>query len=342
MPRKLPPLNALRAFEAAARHESLTRGASELNVTHAAISRHVRDLERVLRVRLFERTGRGVLLTEPGRTLARDLTQAFDLLASATGRFHTSGRRRRLTVTSDVLFAAFWLVPRLARFTLAHPGIDLVIDPSARLADFSKDDADIGIRFGTGPWRGVVAEKLADAHMTVVCSPKLLVSKPQIKTPADLPPGALIQDLDRRSWQSWLAAAGAGDRIVPSGPTLLADFTVAAAEAGQGFALCDRVLAADALAARRLVCPFDVSIPQHGYYLVHGQGVPLSKAAADFRRWVLQEMERTHEVLAALDRDGLKVPESVRGEAKARPSRRKLQGAAAVSGAKRTRKPPTT
>ncbi|MEQ1715932.1 MAG: transcriptional regulator GcvA [Hyphomicrobium sp.] len=343
MNRKLPPLNALRAFEAAARHESLTRAAAELNVTHAAISRHVRDLEQVLRVRLFERTGRGVILTEPGRTLVKDLTQAFDLLASAAARFARPGRRRRLTITSDPPFAAFWLVPRLSRFTLAHPGIDLVLDPSPRIVDFDKEDADIGIRFGAGFWRGVEAEKLADAALTVVCSPMLIAARP-LASPAALPPGALIQELDRSYWRMWLEAAGVGDRIVPSGPTLLADLTLSAAEAGQGFALSDRLLAAEALAANRLVCPFDISVPLNAYYLVHRQGALLSKAAADFRRWMLIEMQRTQVTLAALDRSAISVRQKTAAPRKgpSAPKSRRPQGTTAVSGTKRTRNPPTT
>jgi LysR family transcriptional regulator, glycine cleavage system transcriptional activator len=292
MSRVLPSLNALKAFEAAARHESLTLAAAELNVAHAAISRHIRTLESSLRVALFERTGRGVILTEEGRMLARSLTEAFDLIANATSRYARSPRRRqRLTISSDVALATHWLVSRLGRFTSEHPGIELIIDPSLRLVDFAKDDVDFGIRCGGGAWRNVEAEKLADADLTVVCSPRLLQSSP-VRSVTDLPGHALMREQDRALWPAWLEAAGAS-AISPSGPTLLVDLTMTAAEAGQGFALADRIVAADALLAGRLVSPFDIKIQPYGYYLVRRQGGAMSKAANDFRAWLKVEISRT-------------------------------------------------
>lgn len=298
MARRLPPLNALKAFEAAARHESLTRAAGELSVSHAAVSRHIRALEQGLHVALFERTGRGVRLTEAGRTLAKDLTEAFDLLAHAAGRFVRPGRRRqRLTVTSDVPFAAYWLVPRIGGFTRAHPQIDLVLDPNPRPIDFTREEADLGVRFGSGPWRGVASEKLFDAELIVVCNAALLKSQ-KVSSPADLEPATLIQEQDRAYWSLWLEAAGVAGCIMPSGPTLLADLTVAAAEAGQGFALSDKLLAASGLATGRLVAPFDVSVRVHGYHLVRKEGAALSRPAQLFRAWLLCELSRT---LSGLD-----------------------------------------
>ena len=179
MTRKLPPLNALKAFEAAARLSSFSRAAAELNVTHAAISRHVRALEAEFRTPLFERTGRGVELTEAGRSLAQELTKGFDLIAAAASRFaRPSRRRRRLIVTSDVSFAALWLAPRLGKFTSLHPGIDLVVDPSHRLVDFGKEDVDLGIRYGSGEWDGVDARKLVDSQLMLVCSSPFLRAHP--------------------------------------------------------------------------------------------------------------------------------------------------------------------
>ncbi len=285
----------------AARHESLTRAADELNVTHAAVSRHIRGLETSLRVALFERTGRGVVLTEAGRTLAGELTSAFDRIAAATGRYASPARRRqRLTITCDVPFAAYWLVPRLGRFTAAHPDVELILDPNARPIDFAKEDADLGIRFGAGPWPGIESETLFEADITVVCSPKL-VERSTIRTPADLPPSALIQELDRSYWQRWLEAAGVSDRLAPAGPTLLADLTVSAAEAGHGFALSDRLLVVDALAAKRLVMPFDLRIPCKAYHLVRAASRPMTKPAQAFRDWLLEEMSTSLVQLESLD-----------------------------------------
>ncbi|MGE0054255.1 MAG: LysR substrate-binding domain-containing protein [Hyphomicrobium sp.] len=334
MTRKLPPLNALRAFEAAARHESLTRAADELNVTHAAISRHIRSLESSLRVALFERTGRGVILTEAGRTLAGELTVAFDRIATATGQYTSQTRRRqRLAITCDVPFAAYWLVPRLGRFTSAHPGIDLILDPNVRPIDFSKGEADIGIRFGIGPWPGVTSVKLFDADVTVVCSPKLL-ARGNIKSPADLPSEALIQELDRTYWRRWLEAAGVAGQVKPAGPTLLADLTVSAAEAGHGFALTDRLIVVDALMSKRLVVPFPLRVSCKAYHLVHGASRPLSKAAHTFRRWLLDELAVS---LAQLE--SLEAKTNARADTEPRPLR-SSRGAAGLSAKRGSKRPP--
>lgn len=291
MSRALPSLNALKAFEAAARHESLTLAASELNVSHAAISRHVRTLESSLRVALFDRSGRGVTLTEDGRALAAALTSAFDAIANATAPYaRTVRRRQRLTITSDVAFAAYWLVPRLGRFTSEHPEIELVVDPSHRLVDLARESVDLGIRFGRGGWRNLHSEKLVDSELTIMCSPSLRQLK-ALATPADLDGALLLQEQDRGMWPAWLAAAGVN--LKPSGPTLLADLTMTAAEAGQGFALADMLLAADALAARRLVAPFKISIKSYAYYLVRPVDGSVSKAAANFATWLNSEIAKT-------------------------------------------------
>lgn len=298
----LPSLNALKAFEAAARHESLKRAAAELNVSHAAVSHHIRGLEKSLRVRLFERTGRGVILTDTGQTFAKEVSQGFDILAGAASRFVRSGRRRqRLSITCEVAFAAYWLIPRIGRFMTAYPSIELVIDPNARSVDPAKEEFDFGIRFGDGKWRGLTAEKLLDSETTVVCSPALLKSR-KLKTPADLDPAAMLQERDRSSWKLWLEAAGVSNRVVPSGPTLLADLTVLAAEAGHGYALAEKLFTVGALAAKRLVIPFDISSRGGAYYLVRVKAIAPSKAAQQFRQWLFQEIEISLAELAQRNR----------------------------------------
>ena len=293
-------MNALRAFETAARHASFSRAADELHVTHAAISRHIRDLEADLRTKLFVRTGRGVQLTEQGQLFATDLSKAFELMALATSRFDRPIRRRpRLTISSDLSFAALWLVPRLGRFTALHPGIDLVVDPNPRLVDFTKEDVDCGIRYGSGAWRGVEASKLMDAELTVVCSPSLLRSS-ALRSPADLPGALLIQEMQKENWREWLEAAGVADVVNPSGPTLNGDLAIAAAEAGHGFALADRIQSGDALLAKRLVCPFDIVARKNAYYLVRNAKSSLSKAGREFADWLSLEMGRTRTQLAML------------------------------------------
>ncbi len=294
MTRNLPSLNALKAFEAAARHASFTLAAAELNVTHAAISRHIRELEGWLGAKLFLRTGRGVELTERGKDYVADVTRGFDVLAAATERI--SGRRRRrrqqLVVSVEPSFAALWLVPRLGRFTAANAEIELVLDSTNRLADFARNEADVGLRYGGGTWNGVVSELLTKTNMTPVASPALLRDK-AIHSPADLSPGLLLQEETRRYWSEWLGAAGIADRMVPEGATLGLHLTIPAAEAGQGFALADEVIAGDALVGGRLVRPFAIAIQSYGYYFVRGADRKETKAMTAFRLWLRTEIAHT-------------------------------------------------
>src|SRR5262245_24919832 len=301
MARRLPSLNALRAFECAARHASFSLAAAELNVTHAAISRHIRDLEAWLGATLFTRTGRGVVLTEAGQGLARDLTPAFDLMAEATDRFPGPRHRRALVISAEVSLAALWLVPRLGAFTSAHPDVDLVLDPTNRVIDFDKDAVDLGLRFGAGGWEGVVATKLLDADHSPVCSPGLL-RRSKVRTPRDLARVTLLQEDPKQHWHDWLEAAGVADEVVPAGPTLNGHLAIAAAEAGQGFALADAVQAADALLAKRLVSPFDIAVRHLAYYAVRGERKKESKPAAAFRTWLSSEIAQS---VTALRRAGL-------------------------------------
>lgn len=294
MVRNLPPLNALKAFEAAARHESFTAAAAELNVTHAAISRHIRELEGWLGMKLFVRTGRGVELTERGKGYVFELTRGFDIIAAATES--VSGRRRRrrqqLAVSVEPSFAALWLVPRLGRFTAANPEIELVLDSTNRLVDFTRNEADVGVRYGRGDWSNVAAEKLTGTNLGPVCSPALLRDR-GIRAPSDLPPGLLLQDESRRYWMEWLTVAGIADRIAPEGPTLGLHLTVPAAEAGQGFALADEIIAADALVGGRLVRPFQVAVRTYGYYFVRGADRKETRAITAFRVWIASEIAHT-------------------------------------------------
>lgn len=299
MARSLPPLNALKAFEAAARHVSFTAAAAELNVTHAAISRHIRELEAWLGVKLFLRTGRGVELTERGKGYTLEVTRGFDMLATATEG--VSGRRRRrrqrLVVSVEPSFAALWLVPRLGRFTAANPEIELVLDSTNRLADFARNEADLGIRYGRGVWSNVASEMLTATNMTLVCSPALLRTT-HARTPSDLPPNLLLQEESRRYWNEWLDAAGVADRISPEGPTLGLHLTIPAAEAGQGFALADEIIAGDALVGGRLVRPFAVAIDTYGYYFVRGSDRKETKAMAALRSWLKSEIASTMEAVS--------------------------------------------
>lgn len=332
MLRRLPSLNALKAFESAARHASFSLAGAELHVSHAAISRHIRDLEAWLGTKLFLRTGRGVQLTESGQVLARDLTPAFDLMVQATERFVRPRDRRRLVISAEVSFAALWLVPRLGSFTTKHPDIDLELDPTNRVVDFTKEKVDLGIRYGNGSWHDTDAIKLVDSDLTPVCSPTLL-KKSGVRTPADLGGVILLQEDLKENWCNWLDEAGVGETVSANGATLKGHLAVAAAEAGQGFALADAIQVGDALIAGRLVRPFDTVLRRHGYYVVRRVGSKESKAATAFRLWLEGEIVRSREALDSSCPDhapkSKKKGSSNERKGRANGKGRKLRGAAA-------------
>ncbi len=321
MARHLPSLNALKAFEAAARHGSFSGAADELGVTHAAVSRHIRDLEIWLGTKLFVRTGRGVELTERGTSYAAGITRGFDIIAAATESVVGRRRRRRqrLVVSVEPSLAALWLVPRLGRFTSAHPDIDLTLDSTSRLADFSHNEADLGIRYGQGPWANVAAEKIISTCLTPVCSPALLAAK-CFADPADLEAGLLLQEEQRQYWNEWLCAAGIADRIAPEGLRLSGHLTIPAAEAGQGLALADEMMAGDALVGGRLVRPFTVAVTHYSYFLARDAGRRETRAMAAFGAWFKDEIAQTLDAIAKVPRAGAP---ALKAETGAAPPRRR-------------------
>jgi LysR family transcriptional regulator, glycine cleavage system transcriptional activator len=294
MPRRLPSLNALRAFEAAARNESFTLAAQELFVTHAAISRHMRDLEEWLGVELFNRTGRGVALTEAGSRYGRELTPLFDRFALATRDVMTVGKIRTLKVSVEPSIASRWLVPRLGRFNELHPDIELSVDPENRLVDFHTDQADLGIRYGPGNWAEVEAEKLSDVEVFPVCSPKLIVGRPDLN-PQDLADFNLLHEQRKEWWNDWLAAAKVDGVEGWRGTTFQNHLAIEAAEAGQGFALGDQILCTDSIVDGWLARPFDIDIREaFSYYIVRAKGTKETPPARAFREWLLSEMTGTN------------------------------------------------
>lgn len=290
MARRLPSLNALRAFEAAARHGSFTKAAGELHVTHAAISRHVRDLEAWLQVELFRRVSRGVVVTEPGERYRRTLTEIFDRLLAATQEVTGGGATRALKVSVEPAFAARWLVPRLGSFQARHPAIDLSLESTDKLVDFRSDDADMAIRYGQGNWPDVELTCLSQVHCFPVCGPDLLQG-PLPASPEILREHTLLHEETRSWWGEWLAEAGVEGVDHTRGP-LLQDTHLAleAAAAGQGFALGDSILAADDLAEGWLVKPFAGDVLEGGYYLVQPRHVKESAPGRAFREWLQAEM----------------------------------------------------
>jgi len=308
MSRRLPSLNALRAFEAAARHQSFTGAAGELFVTHAAVSRHIRELEEWLGLKLFHRTGRGVVLSEAGARYAGELTPLFDGLQAATRDLLAAAGTRRLAVSVEPAFASRWLVARLGRFNALHPDIELSIDPDDAVSDLRSGEAEIGIRYGRGDWDDIEATRLTDLVFFPVCSPDYLTGHP-LKTADDLDSAMLLHEDSRQWWQEWLDAAGAIEGSGSRGPMFQNHLALEAAEAGQGFALADQMLAIDSLSEGWLAKPFAFELVDHGaYYLVRALGTRESAPARAFREWLIAEMAETARRFAAVKENGPATP----------------------------------
>jgi LysR family glycine cleavage system transcriptional activator len=287
----LPPLNALRAFEAAARQLSFTRAAQELHVTQTAVSHQMRVLEEHLGVRLFLRLPRRLVLTSEGRAYARELGRVFERIGDATAAMQTQPRREVLAVTSLPSLAARWLTPRLPAFLDAHPQIDLRLVATERPVDFIRESVDLGIRWGYGRWAGLQSEKLMDDECFPVCSPALLPRRRRL-TLADLGRLTLLHDDSPDDWRRWLRAVGAPGIDAERGHVLTdASLTLQLAVAGRGIALGRRVLVERELAEERLVRPFVPSIPSEpAYYLVsspHTADLPRVRA---FRAWLFEQV----------------------------------------------------
>lgn len=300
MARRLPSLNALKAFESAARHGSFTEAASELFVTHAAISRHIRELEEYLGTTLFNRTGRGVTLTEPGVQFGGRLTPLFDQLADAAREAAAVGTARRLNVSVEPSIASRWLVQRLGRFNELHPDIELMIDPTNRLVDFRAEDMDLGIRYGRGQWDDVDAARLSDVNIFPVCAPELIKDQPDLK-PADLAHYNLLHENRKQWWADWLTENGVTMTSQWKGVTFQNHLAIEAAESGQGFALGDQILCTDALLEGWLKRPFSRDIKDHGsYWIVRAKGSKETAPARSFREWLMSEMAETNKRYAAI------------------------------------------
>lgn len=291
MPRRLPPLNALRAFEAAARHRSFTRAAGELHVTQAAISHQVRQLEDWLGLKLFERSGHALTLTAEGKAYLPDLTDALDRLAAATARLAGNTLEGSLRITVLPSFASKWLMPRLARFRSACPDIDLQLTSSTALCDFSQNDYDMGIRLGLGRWPGLHADLIAHESLSPVCSPSLVADAAPLQTPSDLRRHTLLHDQPRDAWQRWFEMAGVTGIDAGAGPGFSdSSMVLQAAIEGHGIALGRLFLASADIAAGKLIRPFAQSLPNDfSYWLVCPKSSLEKPRVAAFRRWLLHE-----------------------------------------------------
>src|SRR5215212_7382900 len=220
MRQRLPPLNALRAFEAAARNESFTRAAAELFVTQGAISHQVKALESELGVRLFNREPQGLKLTEAGKEYLTAVRDGFDRIALGTERLLQRQNAGVLTVSTSPDFAAKWLVHRLGHFAEAHTGIDLRVSATLHHVDFAREEVDLAVRHGDGNWPGLDTVRLSSEQLFAVCSPKLLSGHRRIKKPADILKFSLIHMDTRADWNNWLQEASIDESGVTQGPVL--------------------------------------------------------------------------------------------------------------------------
>jgi LysR family transcriptional regulator, glycine cleavage system transcriptional activator len=299
MNHRLPPLSALRAFEAAARLNSFSKAADELNVTPAAISHQIHALEADLGVRLFERSNRAIAPTPSARLLLPGLSEAFAGIQQAVGRLRAHNDTGTLTVTASPSFAAKWLVLRLHRFQERCDQIDVRISATDEVVDLAKGDFDMGIRYGTGRYPGLEVELLLKNEVFPACSPQLLQRGPPLRSPADLRHHALIHDqaVDRDplvpTWSMWLKAAGV--KAVPAAAGLsfsAGHLALDAAIAGHGVVLAYSTIAAADLAAGRLVRLFSLSLPDlFAYYVVTAPGALHRPKVKAFRDWLREEAD---------------------------------------------------
>jgi LysR family glycine cleavage system transcriptional activator len=333
--RRLPPLNSLRAFEAAARHLSFSAAAAELHVTPAAVSHQIKTLEDDLGIKLFRRLNREVRLTDAGQACLPGLREGFDRIAEAVGLAQRQEAAGLLTVSASPAVAAKFLVPRVETFRTLHPQIDLRVDASMHLVDFARENVHVALRYGRGNYPGLAVTLLMRTEVMPVCAPALLKGPHPLRTPADLKHHMLIHDETLTNdpscpdWSMWLRAAGVegvdSRRGLRFNQVALA---LDAAIAGRGVVLTRNVFAADDLAAGRLVRLFDASMPvDFAVYVVTppaSTALPKVKAFSD---WVAAEAAAMTAPKPApamnpdANRRGRR--EAPRGQSKKTPSRRR-------------------
>ena len=291
IPRRLPPLNALKAFEAAARHESFTRAAEELCVTQGAVSHQVKALEAELGLKLFNREPRRLVITGAGRDYLVVVRDALDRIAAGTDRLLQRQRAGVLTVSTSPNFASKWLVHRLGRFAEVHPTIDLRVSATLHHVDFAREDVDVAVRHGDGTAPGLDITRLYTEALFPVCSPGLLRGRHALRRPADLAHHVLLHLDDRQDWSRWLDAAGVKDADLSRGPVLnQASMVIDAAVDGQGVALARTGLAARDLIGGRLVRPFSLVLPvSYAYWIVCPKATAKLPKIVTFRNWLLAE-----------------------------------------------------
>ncbi|MFT4728730.1 MAG: LysR family glycine cleavage system transcriptional activator [Granulosicoccus sp.] len=298
MSRRIYPLNALRVFEAAARHLSFVEASEELSVTPAAVSHQVKKLEEYLGLPLFRRTQKGLLSTESGQLLATELRDVFLRLDTAMERVLDDDSQGTLSLSVAPTFAVMWLIPRLHRFSALHPDVDVRISTNLSLVDFQRDDVDAVIRLSKEQPTDLEVIKLCDETVTPMCSPRLLEGPGALMNPNDLSRHVLLHnhsmdyDPDAPTWRSWLDAVGASDVDDSRGTHFsLPDHGMQASMDGEGIVLGWRFLARKHVAAGRIVEPFDLVLPLgSSFYLGYPEAYTRRPNIVAFREWLLNEI----------------------------------------------------
>lgn len=278
------PLNALRAFEASARHQSFTRAAIELCVTQAAVSHQVKTLEQRLGAVLFRRLPRGLALTDEGLALLPVLRESFDRIGDLLERFETGHVREVLTVGVVGTFAVGWLLPRLRGFTEAQPFIDLRLMTNNNRVDIAAEGLDYAIRFGDGAWHGIDAEPLFEAPLSPLCAPSIAE---RLTEPADLPREKLLRSYRSDEWPRWFAAAGLESPPIKGTVFDSSWMMVDSAIQGDGVALAPPLMFARPLAAGWIRRPFAIEVTLGGYWLTWLKSRQVTSAMRAFRAWIL-------------------------------------------------------
>jgi LysR family glycine cleavage system transcriptional activator len=294
MEHQLPPLNALRAFEATARHLSVKNAADELCVTAGAVSQLVKSLELHLGIPLFRRANRGIFLTDAGQAYLPPVRNAFRQISDATRRIAVPAETGILTVSATPFFASAWLVPRLKSFHDAHPDIDLQVVSSTALADFSRDGVDVAIRHGLGRYPGLISQRVLTVEIVPVATPALVRQLGMPASPSDLMRWPRVNDAERKGWALWFEAQGIEDAKPARGPSFDdSGLLLKAVLAGQGAALLPAAVVADDLAEGRLVQLSDLGwLEDFAYYLVCPEGSSDRPKVAAFREWIAAESGR--------------------------------------------------
>jgi LysR family glycine cleavage system transcriptional activator len=286
--RRLPPLNPLRAFEATARHQSVSKAASELNVTHSAVSHQIRALEESLHVRLFQRQGTRLRLSPQGAVLLPSVSAAFENIAEVTARLTRPSMEGELVVSCVPALLSFWLVPRIGSFTDQFPGVRLRLSSSNGSAEVYSPHVDLCIRYGDGSWTDRFVQQLATLQLFPVCSPALINTRP-LRDIRDIAQHVILHGDTGREWNRWLAASGATDMLARARQHYLSDAHLAmeAAIHGHGVALGDTITIDQPLAAGRLIVPIDLAVPAiDAFYVVCRNEVKATPIVRAFIEWL--------------------------------------------------------